>query len=192
MIHVHESLNKYENFKFFSLLEEKYNQEKKEISPKDKEKEKRLQQKEKDGEEVIKKVDDNFSRFKSAAGNKIEMYRQFWDKEQKVLLNALKQKIATLKAAYKLFDSDYIVAAYLDDGLPCVAVFKTHLAEGEENPIFKINSKNIYDKFLDFYKNMINDFSEIKEYYVKHVEEKKHKEEEERKRKKLDTFLKES
>ena len=59
---------------------------------------------EKEGMDVIKKLQDNFSRFTSAAGGKILKYKEFWE-ENKSVADSFDDK----GAIYKMFDMDYVV-----------------------------------------------------------------------------------
>jgi len=93
---VKESLGQYLDWQFFSVLEAKKEE------PVDEKKMK--SEEEKEGLDVIKKLQDNLERFKSAAGDKIIKYKEFWKENQEV-----KDKFDEGGSLYKLFDSDYVV-----------------------------------------------------------------------------------
>jgi hypothetical protein len=94
MKHVRESLQEFEDYKFFSLFEE-------EKAGMDKE---TLQSKEKDGLAIIDKITKNFDQFKKAAGGEILKFKEFWDENQQT-----KQSFTQGGNIYKLFNSDYVV-----------------------------------------------------------------------------------
>jgi hypothetical protein len=94
--HVKETLGQYLDWQFFSVLEAKKEE------PLDEKKMK--SEEEKEGLEVIKKLRDNLERFKSAAGDKIIKYKEFWKENQD-----MKDKFDEGGSLYKLFDSDYVV-----------------------------------------------------------------------------------
>lgn len=93
--HVKETLGQYLDWQFFSVLEAKKEE------PVDEKKMK--SEEEKEGLEVIKKLRDNLERFKSAAGDKIIKYKEFWKENQDV-----KDKFDEGGSLYKMFDSDYV------------------------------------------------------------------------------------
>jgi hypothetical protein len=94
--HVKETLGQYLDWEFFSVLEAKKEE------PVDEKKMK--SEEEKEGLDVIKKLQDNLERFKSAAGDKIIKYKEFWKENQE-----MKDKFDEGGSLYKLFDSDYVV-----------------------------------------------------------------------------------
>jgi hypothetical protein len=94
--HVKETLGQYLDWQFFSVLEDKKE------GPVDEKKMK--SEEEKEGLDVIKKLQDNLERFKSAAGDKIIKYKEFWKENQDS-----KEKFDEGGSLYKLFDSDYVV-----------------------------------------------------------------------------------
>jgi hypothetical protein len=96
MKHVKESLGQYLDWQFFSVLEAKKEE------PVDEKKMK--SEEETEGLDVIKKLQDNLERFKSAAGDKIIKYKEFWQENQEA-----KDKFDEGGSLYKLFDSDYVV-----------------------------------------------------------------------------------
>lgn len=92
---VQETLGQFEDWKFFSVLESK----------KESNEDSKLEQEdEKDGLDVIKKLQDNLERFKSAAGDKILKYKEFWEENQKATDGFDEEG-----DLYKLWDSDYVV-----------------------------------------------------------------------------------
>jgi hypothetical protein len=93
--HIKESLGQYLDWQYFSVLEAKKEE------PLDEKKMK--SEEEKEGLDVIKKLQDNLERFKSAAGDKIIKYKEFWKENQEV-----KDKFDEGGSLYKMFDSDYV------------------------------------------------------------------------------------
>jgi len=93
--HVKETLGQYLDWQYFSVLESKKEE------PVDEKKMKAEEQAE--GLEVIKKLQDNLERFKSAAGDKILKYKEFWKENEEA-----KEGFDEGGSLYKLFDSDYI------------------------------------------------------------------------------------
>jgi len=61
------------------------------------------QEEEKEGLDVIEKLKANLERFKSAAGDKILKYKEFWKENEEC-----KEKFDEEGSIYKLFDSDYV------------------------------------------------------------------------------------
>jgi hypothetical protein len=92
---VQETLGQYEDWKFFSILESKNESD---------DDSKLEAEDEKDGLDVIKKLQDNLERFKSAAGDKILKYKEFWEENQKATDGFDEEG-----DLYKLWDSDYVV-----------------------------------------------------------------------------------
>ena len=92
---VKETLGQFLDWQFFSVLEAKKEEAVDEKKMKSDE--------EKEGLEVIKKLRDNLERFKSAAGDKILKYKEFWKENQDS-----KDKFDEGGSLYKLFDSDYV------------------------------------------------------------------------------------
>jgi hypothetical protein len=205
MKHVQENLEQYKDWKFFNDLKErvikrseifeafdesKDKSKNKKIDPKKQEEEKVNQEAAKDAQSIIKKVIENFNRFKSAAGGKIEAYKQFWG-QQLDCLAAVKKQDPTIKRIYCLYDSDYLVGIKNVEGKISLVVVKfRNLAEGEENPIFSISNDEANNQFLSFIKDLKIEMQKIKEDYIKNVENKRKEEERLTKRKKLDNFLK--
>ena len=73
-----------------------------------------FKEQEKTGQSIIKKVNDNFNRFKSAAGDKIIKYKEFWDENKES-----REKFDENGKLYKLFDNTYVVGVLTlpDDAL---------------------------------------------------------------------------
>ena len=94
-----ETLGKFQDFQYFSLLEskrsEKVDTDEKKLKDEDA----------KTGMDVIKKLQDNLERFKSAAGDKIIKYKEFWEENKKS-----KESFEEQGQVYKMFDSDYVAA----------------------------------------------------------------------------------
>jgi len=95
MKHVRESLKEFEDFKFFSLLEE-------EKAGTDKE---TLKSKEGNGLKIINKITKDFDEFKKSASGEILKFKEFWEENQSVK----KGFTETGEGLYKLFGSDYVV-----------------------------------------------------------------------------------
>jgi hypothetical protein len=93
--HVKETLGQFQDWQYFSLLESK-----KEEAVDEK---KMKQEEEKEGLDVIEKLKANLERFKSAAGDKILKYKEFWKENEEG-----KEKFDEEGSIYKLFDSDYV------------------------------------------------------------------------------------
>ena len=93
--HVKETLGQFQDWQYFSLLESK-----KEEAVDEK---KMKQEEEKEGLDVIEKLKANLERFKSAAGDKILKYKEFWKENEEC-----KEKFDEEGSIYKLFDSDYV------------------------------------------------------------------------------------
>ena len=93
--HVKETLGQFQDWQYFSLLESK-----KEEAVDEK---KMKQEEEKEGLDVIEKLKANLERFKSAAGDKILKYKEFWKENEEC-----KEKFDEKGSIYKLFDSDYV------------------------------------------------------------------------------------
>lgn len=92
---VQETLGQFEDWKFFSVLESKNESD---------EDAKLAAEDEKDGLDVIKKLQDNLERFKSASGDKILKFKEFWEENQKATDGFDEEG-----DLYKLWDSDYVV-----------------------------------------------------------------------------------
>jgi hypothetical protein len=192
-MNIQESLNDYRENKFFSLLEQNKNP-KRELDSK-------IQAQEaKDAQNIIKKRGDNFGRFKSFAGNQIEEYKKFWDTQVKAL-NAVKSKDPSCVQVYAFFNDsgdkyspNYLICLIGQsiENQPILSVIKTHLEEGEDNPIFSTKDKMAIKEFSRFYNELKSEMKKIKDHYISTVENKRREEEEKKRREKLDKFLKES
>jgi hypothetical protein len=93
---VKESLGQFQDWQYFSLLEAKSEEA---VDGK-----KMKEEDQKDGQEVIEKIKANLERFKSAAGDKILKYKEFWKENEEA-----KEKFDESGSIYKMFDSDYVV-----------------------------------------------------------------------------------
>lgn len=212
---LHESLSAYRDYKFFSLLEAKEKAkkdffQKKEDKKEDKKNpkkgskdpEKALQEKEaaqaaKDAMDIIKKVRDNFARFKSFAGNQVGEYKKFWDMQKKAT-QAVCAKDPACKICYALFadgtsdkySPSYLICLRNVEGNLSLSVYKTHLEEGEENPTFTVSNDQAENEFKTFFAELKKELADVKTNYIKTVETKKKEEEHQKKREKLDKFLK--
>jgi len=141
MKYVQESLNSYNDDKFFnSLLEEEER-----MSPE--EKKKMAIQLEKEGKAIIKKINDNFKRFKTIAGDKLQSYKDFWA-EQKATHKTIGQK----GTFYNLYDSHYIVGIVEDkEGMAKLVVWNTDSKEKNDWETFVCRDKGIIKEFINFY-----------------------------------------
>jgi hypothetical protein len=207
MRYVEESLNHYRDEKFFGKLSEAAKKEKQEkqekevsegqeeekISPE--EKKKLAIQFQKEGMAVIKKVNDNFNRFKAVAGDKMQEYRDFWETQK-----TAKQTIGKDGILYNLYDSTYIVGVIKNaDGMAELIVFDTGSKENDFET-FVCKDKSVIKAFMSFYKNTLE--ATMKEVIANHksaiaakkAAEAAQKKEETAmaKKAKLDAFLKES
>jgi len=92
--HVKETLGQFQDWKYFSLLEEKTESgDDKKVKNEDM----------KDGMDSIKKLRDNLNRFETAAGGKILKYKEFWEENQEA-----SSEFDGEGEIYKLWDSDYV------------------------------------------------------------------------------------
>ena len=197
MKHVQENLEQYRDKKFFSELQKRTKlyeiedpkmkeEKKKNRDPRAEQDEKIAAVEEKDALNVIKKVKDNFNRFKSAAGGKIESVARFW-KQQGEAITKLQEKDSAYKIAYVLYDSSYIVALkFIDGDLSLVII------DRNEGVIYSTSNETAINEFKSFISEMKNELKGVKDNYIKNVENKKREEEQKAKKEKLDKFLKES
>jgi len=197
MKHVQENLEQYRDKKFFSELQKRAKlyeiedpkikeEKKKNRDPRAEQDEKIAAVEEKDALNVIKKVKDNFNRFKSAAGGKIESVARFW-KQQGEAITKLQEKDSAYKIAYVLYDSSYIVALkFIDGDLSLVII------DRNEGVIYSTSNETAINEFKSFISEMKNELKGVKDNYIKNVENKKREEEQKAKKEKLDKFLKES
>lgn len=199
MNYVNESLNQFENTKFFnSLLEEEKvegeSEEKEKMSPD--EKKKLALEIEKQGNSVIKKLYTNWKLFKTVAGDKMQSYRDFWA-EQKHADETIGQK----GMFYNLYDSNYIVGVVKNDaGKAEMKVYNTSAQATDEFETFVCSNKEVIKNFTKFFKGDVE--GKVKEVIANHksaIEAKKAadivaKKEEEKalKKAKLDSFISES
>lgn len=187
---IHENLEQFKEYKFFNTLNE-VDDPKKEKTPKDPkamQDEKEANQAQKDAMDVVKKAKDNFARFKSAAGSKIQAYANFW-KQQEKATNAVKEKDSAISVVYSLYDSDFLVVLKNVEGQTAIMVIKANLEEGEENPFFSARSESAIQAFKEFYSTLKKDMLSVKNNHVKTVENKKREEQQKVKRDKLNKFL---
>jgi len=216
---IHESLNQYRDYKFFSLLQKTHKvkrlvegsgnvdpqKEDKKIENKDpKNAQKQLEAKEqaqaaKDAQDIVKKARENFGRFKSFAGNQIGEYKNFWDMQKKVR-QAVSLKDTSFRVIYAMFNDgtsnkynpNYVVALKNLQGKFVLTVIKSQLEGEEKNPIVSISNKEASKEFIDFFAEVKNELRATKEHYIKNIESKKKEEEHKNKREKIDKFLKEN
>ncbi|MDD5650790.1 MAG: hypothetical protein PHF86_10320 [Candidatus Nanoarchaeia archaeon] len=99
MKHVKENLRQFQDFQFFSLLEEK-----KDLGSDEK---KLKQEEEKEGIDIINKLIDNLDNFKSDANDQIIKYKDFWEENKKSTESFEGGQL------YKMFDSDYIAGVLM-------------------------------------------------------------------------------
>ena len=125
---------------------------------------------EKTGLTIIKKLEDNYKRFKTVAGDRIEPYKSFWD-IQTTWYNRLAKNGQNFQYHYCMYDSNFVV--YLNEATQQLTVLKKKLDEKETNPFLTFSSKSINIKFKDFYKFVINDMKTVKKNYKTDIENKK-------------------
>ena len=192
MKRIPESLNQFKDKKFFGMLREQ--EEIENLSPE--EKKKLAVELEKQGNAVIRKVNDNFKKFKTVAGSKWQSYRDFWE-EQK----ATHKTIGKIGTYYNLYDSHYIVGVIEDDDKKAqLVVWNTDIQDKEDYETFVCKNKNVVKEFINFEKNVVE--TTMKEVISNHkaaleakkaAEEATKKEEDAATKKaKLDKFLSES
>ncbi|MFW6310998.1 MAG: hypothetical protein ACOC1K_02060 [Nanoarchaeota archaeon] len=197
---VFESLNQYNDYKFFtSLLEEKEEKDgkKKKMSKEDKnidpEEKKELEERKRIAESIVKKAKENLKKFKSAAGNNIKAYAKFW-KDIQAKSESIKQQLPTTNLVYPLWDSDFVVVLFKsgDDASDTLGVFKQNLEEDEKNPYLTVKNPEASKEFSLFFKELKSEFNKVKADYKKNVVSKQKEKEREEKRNKLQKFLGES
>jgi len=91
--YVKETLGEFQDWKYFSMLEEKLEFKKN----------KKDEDEEKDGMDALKKIRDNLKRFEVAANDKILKYKEFWEENKKIA-----DEFGKNSNIYKLWDSDYV------------------------------------------------------------------------------------
>lgn len=186
-----ESLVGFRDTKFFSLFEQEDSEKKLQ--------QKTQQQAAKDAQDIVKKVRDNFARFKSYAGTQIQEYKKFWDM-QSLSKKAICKKDVNCKYCYALFNDgnsekynpNYVICLRSIEGVFSLMVVKSKLEEGEKNPIFIVKDKQACNDFINFLGELKDELKQVKDHYVKNVESKKKEEEHQQQRQKLDKFLKEN
>ena len=164
MKHVKESLNEFNDAKFFNHLfetdedetveDEKTPEEDLDIDTEEdtaddsKEKAKQIAALEKQGMSVIKKVQKNWGDFKKTAGDKMQNYRDFWA-EQKNADETIGQK----GLFYNLYNSDYIVGVVKSaSGKAELKVYNTSVEDKKEFESFISSNKGVVKLFFDFFK----------------------------------------
>jgi hypothetical protein len=199
MKHVSETLLQFKDDLFFNILYEStlgVEEVKDEMTPE--EKAKLAKELEKQGLGIVKKLNANFSIFKSIALDDWRQYRDFWN-EQKTSKEA--QGIVE-GIFYKLYDSKYLVGVLkTEDGTAELTVWNSEVEDGfDDHVVFKSSSAVVIKKFMEFYKNtfeseMRNVISKEKEKMEQNKAEavKKEKEEAQIKAKeKVNAFMTES
>jgi len=198
MKRISESLNQFKDKRFFGMLKEQQEEisptEEEKLSPE--EKKKLAIQLEKEGNSVIRKINDNFKRFKTVAGSKLQSYRDFW-KEQETA----PETIGVKGTFYNLYDSHYIVGVTKgEDEKAQLVVWNTDIQDKKDYETFVCKNKNVVKEFMNFYKNVLE--ATMKEVITNHkaaLEAKKAAEEARKKEEtaaakkaSLDKFLSES
>ncbi len=207
---VFESLNQFEDHTFFGNLRDKLNEakpefwknkddkdddkdddksDKKDKEPKKMDPEKKIAIKlaedhAKDAASVIKKVQDNWNRFKTASGDKIENWAQFGN-----TMKALRTKLGAkgIASYYKLFDSSFIVVLWPKGKKVWLVVIDT---KNPNEAVFKTIDKNAVKAFKIFYQDVVKEVIKTKEDYKTSSENRKKEEERSQQKEKLGTFLK--
>lgn len=98
MKHVRESLTDFYNKKYFDALHYRM------FEAEENDEKSKLQDKEKAALDVIKKVNDDFDKFKSAAKGEISQYKNFWEETQQA-----KELFSENGNVYKMYGSDYVI-----------------------------------------------------------------------------------
>lgn len=185
-----ETLTKFEDHIFFKSLKEskeEKKEDKKELSPEKKEALKHQQEQEKELQTVFKKLDDNFNRFKTASGGKIERWKEFWG-NQEVAKKALAAK--GIKNFYKMFDSNFIICLYPHGTKAFLVILDPN--DPDDKIVFKTDNKNAVKQLQGWLKKMIEEFKAVKQNHITTIEAKKKEEERAKAKEKLGRFLKES
>jgi len=151
MKHVSETLLQFKDDLFFNILYESTQgaeEVKDEMTPE--EKEKLAKELEKQGLGIVKKLNANFSIFKSIALDDWKQYRDFWnsqksDKEAQGVLDGI---------FYKLYDSKYLVGVLrTEDGTAELTVWNIEIEDGfDDHIIFQSKSAEVIKAFMEFYK----------------------------------------
>jgi len=140
MKHVQESLFQFNDHKFFKLLEGKQEKEDSTDDFEDK-----TSESEKDGMAIIKKLQDNFNLFETAANGKIIRYKEFWEDNK-----LMSEQFEETGKIYKMFDSDYVAGVLelpdaelgeddIDDELSEINEGASALNETDEFKGFNVN-----------------------------------------------------
>jgi len=151
MKHVSETLLQFNDGLFFNTLYEStqmIEEVKDDMTPE--EKEKLAKELEKQGLGIIKKLNANFSIFKSIALDDWKQYRDFWnlqktDKEAQGVIDGI---------FYKLYDSKYLVGVTkTNDGSAEITVWNTEIEDGfDDHIVFVSKSATVITAFMEFYK----------------------------------------
>jgi len=184
---VQESLKRFRDNKFFSGLKLFEG-----VTPEDK---KMMAEADKEAQAVVKRAHDNWNEFRKTAQDKdlrktLLKYDKFLQ-NQKASLEQMVQKDPRIKKVYNLYESDFLVALYNDEGQPGLMVIKKKLEKDESNPFFISKSKTAVDQFLEFMETMKRDMLEVKKIFKNTVEKEQKEKEQKEKKEKLDKFLKE-
>lgn len=151
MKQVQESLYSFEDNKFFSILNEAEEIIEKEEKLTPEEKKKIAAEKQKQGMAVIKKLQANWKRFKSIAGDKMQSYSDFWA-EQKNADNSIGQE----GMFYNLYDSNYIVGVVKNaDGKAELKVYNTSSDQDDDFETFVCADKEVIKAFANFFKGEV-------------------------------------
>lgn len=150
MKQVQESLYSFEDNKFFSSLNEAEEIIEKEEKLTPEEKKKLSIEKQKQGMAVIKKLQANWKRFKSIAGDKTQSYGDFWA-EQKNANNSIGQQ----GMFYNLYDSNYIVGVVKNaEGKAELKVYNMDDKE-DDFETFVCSDKEVMKAFTNFFKGEV-------------------------------------
>lgn len=212
---VFESLNQFEDSRFFAQIKanqlneekpafwkgdkkddkdddkkddkkDKKDVKKKNIDPAKKNEAKVAQDRAKDTESVLNKIEDNFNKFGTIAGDKIERWKEFFDSQ-----SVLKKKLASkgIQSYYKLNDSSFVVVLWPRGKKAYLVVLDTK-TPGEAT--FRTDDRAAVKRFKNFYKQMMAKFKEVHHNYKDNKENEKKEKVRAIEKEKIGKFLSES
>jgi len=159
MENVKESLFSFEDDKFFKSLNEtegyeisEGEEDKEDNDEMDEgEKKKLAAQIAKDGQQIIKKLLNNFKQFKKEAGSTWQTYRDFWSAQKDA-----DETIGQNGIYYNLWNSDYIAGVVEGaNGSAELKIFNTSQKDTDEFETFVCKNPDVILSFNDFFKNTV-------------------------------------
>jgi len=158
--HVKESLNAFQDHKFFTKLFEADDVKGEKLSPAER---KAIKEKIKaEGMKVIKKCYNNFSLFKKDAGDIWQEYRDFWATQQNQNLDQTilaDNKDPEKKGIYyNLYMSEYVVGVVKEEnGAALLKVYNTSqkTQDSDEFVAFKSTNPDVVKSFVEFFNNEV-------------------------------------